>query len=143
MSLWAQLLRCLKRHPTVPEHLRRGQAGEQAARLHLQKLGLTFLAANYRCRHGEIDLILRDQDCIAFVEVKSRSRQDWTRPAAAVDRKRQRRLSRAALHYLQKIKNPQVKFRFDIVEVLLSDGKTHEIRHLPNAFPLMPPYRYR
>ena len=40
------------------------------------------------------------------------------------------------------MKNPPVKFRFDIVEVLLSDGAVREIRHLPDAFPLARPYRY-
>src|ERR1039457_2078982 len=68
-----------------PEHLRRGELGERAAKRHLQKLGLKFLTANFRSARGEIDLIFRDGDCLAFVEVKARSSEDWTRPAAAVD----------------------------------------------------------
>ena len=66
-----------------PEHLRRGELGERAAKRHLQKLGLKFLTANFRSDRGEIDLIFRDGDCLAFVEVKARSSEDWTRPAAA------------------------------------------------------------
>jgi putative endonuclease len=142
MPLWSRLLAFLDWKP-APVHLRRGQLGEHAARAYLEQHGLKFLAANFRSRHGEIDLIVRDLDCLAFVEVKTRSHEHWTRPAEAVDRKRQRRLSRAALDYLRRIQNPQVKFRFDIVEVLLTDGRVHEIRHLPNAFPLATPYRYR
>ena len=125
-----------------PEHLRRGELGERAAKRHLQKLGLKFLTANFRSGRGEIDLIFRDGDCIAFVEVKARSSEDWTRPAAAVNAERRRRLSRAALDYLRLLKNPPVKIRFDIVEVLLADGQVREIRHLPNTFALSKPHRY-
>ncbi len=125
-----------------PEHLRRGELGERAAKKHLQKLGLKFLTANFRSARGEIDLIFRDGDCLAFVEVKTRSSEDWTRPAAAVNAERRRRLSRCALDYLRLLRNPPVKIRFDIVEVLLADGEVREIRHLPNTFTLSKPYRY-
>lgn len=128
--------------PVQPEHLRRGELGERAAKKHLQKLGLKFLTANFRSRRGEIDLIFRDGDCLAFVEVKTRSSEEWTRPAAAVDARKRRLLSQTALDYLRLLKNPAVKFRFDIVEVLLRDGAVHEVRHLPNTFPLSRPYRY-
>ena len=125
-----------------PEHLRRGELGERAARKHLQKLGLKFLTANFRSPRGEIDLVFRDGDCLAFVEVKTRSSEDWARPAAAVDARKRRLLSQAALDYLRLLKNPQVKIRFDIVEVLLAEGAVREIRHLPNTFPMARPYRY-
>jgi putative endonuclease len=125
-----------------PEHLRRGELGERAAKQHLQKLGLKFLTANFRSEHGEIDLILRDDDCLVFAEVKTRSSEEWTRPAAAVDKRKRRLLTRTALHYLRLLKNPPVKFRFDIVEVLLADGEVREVRHLPNAFAMEKPYRY-
>jgi putative endonuclease len=125
-----------------PEHLRRGELGERAAKKFLQKLGLKFLAANFRSERGEIDLIFRDGDCLAFVEVKTRSSEDWSRPAAAVNAERRRRLSQCALDYLRRLKNPPVKIRFDIVEVLLKDGEVSEIRHLPNTFAMSKPFRY-
>ena len=77
-----------------------------------------------------------------FTEVKTRSSEEWTRPAAAVDARKRRLLSQTALDYLRLLKNPPVKFRFDIVEVLLREGEVREIRHLPNTFPLSKPYRY-
>ena len=125
-----------------PEHLRRGELGERAAKRHLQRLGLKFLAANFRSDRGEIDLIFRDGDCLTFVEVKTRSSENWTRPAAAVDARKRRLLSQTALDYLRLLNNPAVKTRFDIVEVLLADGQVREVRHLPNAFTLSKPYRY-
>jgi putative endonuclease len=125
-----------------PEHLRRGKLGERAAKKYLRQQGLKFLTANFRSERGEVDLIFRDDDCLAFVEVKTRSSEDWGRPAAAVNAERKRRLSRAALDYLRRLKNPPVKIRFDIVEVLLGDGEVREIRHLPNTFALSKPFRY-
>jgi putative endonuclease len=127
---------------TKPVHLRRGELGERAAKKFLQKQGLKFLAANFRSERGEIDLIFRDGDCLAFIEVKTRSSEDWARPAAAVNAERRRRLSRAALDYLRLLKDPQVKIRFDIVEVLLADGEIREIRHLPDTFAMAKPFRY-
>lgn len=125
-----------------PLHLRYGTLGEKAAKRHLRKLGLKFLIGNFRSPRGEVDLIFRDGDCLVFVEVKTRSSEDWTRPAAAVDFDKKRLLSQAALDYLRLLKMPQIKFRFDIVEVLLADGVINEVRHLPNAFNLTKPYRY-
>lgn len=125
-----------------PEHLRRGELGERAAKKLLQRAGLKFLCANFASDRGEVDLIFRDGDCLVFVEVKTRSSEDWTRPAAAVNARKRRLLCQTALDYLRLLKNPEVKIRFDIVEVLLNDGAVRETRHLPNTFPMEQPYRY-
>jgi putative endonuclease len=83
MHLWERIKQAFGAKEE-PEHLRRGKLGERAAKKHLQKLGLKFLTANFKSDRGEIDLVLRDNDCLVFVEVKTRSSEDWTRPAAAV-----------------------------------------------------------
>ncbi len=127
---------------TKPEHLRRGTMGERAAKKFLKRAGMRFLTANFRSSRGEVDLVFRDGDCLVFVEVKTRSREDWTRPAAAVDAAKKLHLSQTALDYLKLLKNPRVAFRFDIVEVLLHQDRVAEVRHLSNAFPLSKPYRY-
>jgi putative endonuclease len=141
MKIWQRILEWGKRSET-PLHLQRGARGERAARKHLRRAGLKYLTANFKSDRGEIDLVFREADCLVFVEVKTRSSEEWVRPAAAVDADKQRRLSLTALDYLRQLSNPQVKFRFDIVEVLLADGQVREVRHLPNAFPLSAPYRY-
>lgn len=141
MNLWERLRQLLARKDK-PEHLRRGKLGERAAKQHLRRRGLKFLTANFRSEHGEIDLVFRDGDCLVFVEVKTRSAEDWTRPAAAVDARKRRLLSRTALDYLRLLKHPEVKIRFDIVEVLLRDGTVAEVRHLANTFSLSKPWRY-
>jgi putative endonuclease len=125
-----------------PLHLRHGRLGERTAKRHLKRQGLKFLTANFRTERGEIDLVFRDRDCLVFVEVKARSSEEWTRPAAAVDAERRRRLTQCGLDYLRLLKNPAVKVRFDIVEVLLENSAVREVRHLPNAFPMERPHRY-
>jgi putative endonuclease len=141
MNLWERIKARLW-GTEEPEHLRRGKLGERAAKRHLKKRGLKFLMANFRSERGEIDLVFRDQDCLVFTEVKTRSSEDWTRPAAAVDARKRRLLTQTALDYLKLLRRPPVKVRFDIVEVLLSDGKVREVRHLPNSFSMSKPYRY-
>ena len=109
-----------------PEHLRRGRIGETVAKRHLVAAGLKFLTANFKTKDSEIDLVFRDDECLVFVEVK----------AAAVNQSKRALLSKAAAEYVRKLPDSNVKFRFDIVEVLLVDGEVSEVRHIPNAFPL-------
>jgi len=141
MSITARIKSAFSR-PIQPEHLRRGKLGEAAAKRQLQRKGLKFLTANFKSDRGEIDLIFRDGDCLVFVEVKTRSSETWTRPAAAVNARKRRLLSQTALDYLRLLQYPKVKIRFDIVEVLLREGEVREVRHLPNTFPMEKPYRY-
>jgi putative endonuclease len=141
MGLLGWIRAAAKRHE-APEHLRRGRLGETAAKQYLKRQGLKFLTANFKSARGEIDLIFRDSDCLVFVEVKTRSSEVWTRPAAAVNKRKRRLLTQTALDYLRLLKQPKLKLRFDIVEVLIRDGSVSEIRHLPNSFPMENPYRY-
>jgi len=141
MNLWEKIKARFVRK-VLPVHLQRGNLGEKAAKKFLQKRGLHFLTANFRSLRGEIDLVFRDRDCLVFVEVKTRSSEGWTRPAAAVNARKRKLLSQCALDYLRLLKNPEIKMRFDIVEVLLQDGQVREVRHLPNTFSLSKPYRY-
>ncbi|MCC6232842.1 MAG: YraN family protein [Verrucomicrobiales bacterium] len=121
---------------------RRGRIGEAAARRHLQRAGLRFLAANVRTPRGELDLVFRDGECLVFVEVKARSDRSWTRPSAAVNARKRRALSRAAWDYLRWAHHPRAKLRFDIVEVVLEGDRVQQVRHLPDAFALAGPSRY-
>ena len=138
---WARLLNQGAEEVT-PLNLRRGRLGEKSAQIFLERLGYRFVLANFRSKRGEIDLIFTHEGCVIFVEVKTRSSEKWKRPADAVNWKKQRRLSRAALDYLRTLKNPRVAFRFDIVEVILSRDSVVEIRHIRDAFRLTTPYRY-
>ena len=79
----------------------------------------------------------RQGDLLVFIEVKTRGSEDFGRPIAAVDRRKQHTLSRAAVRYLVKLKAP-VSFRFDVMEVIgrEDDGRAPVVRHIENAFQL-------
>lgn len=78
----------------------RGAEAEERAALHLQAAGLKLLARNWRCRFGEIDLILRDGTTLVFVEVRARGRGDYGGAAASITAGKRARLQRAAAAYL-------------------------------------------
>jgi putative endonuclease len=101
---------------------RRGRAAEDAACAWLERHGLTLCARNYRCRFGEIDLIMQDGDGLVFVEVRSRARSDFGTPAETVNRAKQNRLRATAEHYLQQQRGASRKpCRFDIVAITGED----------------------
>jgi len=121
----------------------RGARGERLARRHLRRNGYRILFRNFRGRTGgEIDLVCRDHDTLVFVEVKTRTRQDFGRPIAAVDRQKQKRIARGGLAWLRMLDNPDILFRFDVVEVLLLENAKPRIEIIKNAFQLPAPYIY-
>ena len=113
---------------------RLGRIGERLARNVLEERGMEFLARNYRHGHCEIDIVMRDDGELCFVEVKTRSRQDGYRPADAVGRDKQRNVIRAAKGYLRAIGQPRIPFRFDIMEVQYRHGRLFSVNHIRNAF---------
>jgi putative endonuclease len=124
-------------------HLRRGARGEKLACRYLKRSGYKILLRNFRGRSGgEIDVVCRDKDTLVFVEVKTRGGEDFGRPFEAVDREKQKRISRGALAWLRMLDNPDILFRFDVVEILIAgDAKPH-VELIKNAFPLSRPYLY-
>ena len=78
----------------------RGAQAEQLAAQFLQGRGLKLLHQNYRCRYGEIDLILQDADTLVFAEVRLRHHKNFGGAAASIDAAKQGRLIRTAQHYL-------------------------------------------
>jgi putative endonuclease len=124
-------------------HLRRGAHGEKLARRFLRRNGYKILYRNFKGRSGgEIDIVCRDNDTLVFVEVKTRTREDFGRPVAAVDRQKQKRISRGGLAWLRMLDNPDILFRFDVVEVVITDNARPRLELIKNAFPLSRPYLY-
>ena len=114
-----------------PSRSARGAQAERAAAQFLQAQGLKLLQQNYRCRYGEIDLILQDGDTLVFVEVRLRSRDDFGGAAASIDAAKQGRLVRSAQHYLAgRAHIPPC--RFDAILLQAADGS--DIEWLRNAF---------
>ena len=128
-----------------PEHLRSGKWGETEAVKFLKKKGFRILGRRVRVgRRDELDIVARHDDCLVFVEVKTRRSEAFGRPAASVDHRKRASLSRAAVRYLKRLRKKPEYYRFDVVEVIgHPDNGLEEIRHLESAFSLdrryMPP----
>src|SRR6266480_4424214 len=134
-SLWKGSVR--------PQHLWRGMHGEKLACRYLRRSGYKILFRNFRGRSGgEIDIVCRDHDTLGFVEVKTRTREDFGRPLEAVGRDKQRRISRGGLAWLRMLDNPDILFRFDVVEIVLTEDAKPRIELVKNAFQLPAPYIY-
>ena len=93
-----------------------GQQGEDLALAHLQQSGLMLVERNFRCRTGEIDLIMLERGTLVFVEVRQRGNAGFGGAAASVTQAKQARLVSAAQQYLQRhsILPP---CRFDVVAI--------------------------
>ena len=114
-----------------------GRWGESVAAECLQKKHYTLVAANYRCRLGEIDLIAENRKYIVFVEVKLRKSAAFAQAREFVDYKKQERLKQTALLYLSQHEENTKQPRFDVIEVYAPEGmqtKHPEIFHLEDAF---------
>lgn len=112
-----------------------GDAGEKYAAKHLSKQGYRIIERNYKSRFFEIDIIAYDGESICFVEVKTRSREDYGLPCEAVDFKKKQKIIRGALHYVT-LNNIDAPIRFDVVEVYLNGGifSSKRINIIKNAF---------
>ncbi len=99
-----------------PRHLRNGEAAEERARRWLERQGMRLVTRNYRCKAGEIDLVMQEGATLVFVEVRYRSHQGFGSAAESVTPAKQQRLRRAANHYLQRLSRIP-PCRFDIVGI--------------------------
>lgn len=119
--------------PADPRHAF-GRRGEDEAAEFLRRRGLAILARNVRTAFGEIDLVALDGDAVVFVEVKARRRSGAFDALAAVDARKQKRLSRLALVFLAKAGWLDRAARFDVVAV----GPDGACTHVANAFDCAP-----
>lgn len=119
---------------TAPDRRREtGAAGESAVAAYLEARGFIVEARNWRCRTGELDLVVTEGDLIAFVEVRSATTDFLDSPALTVTYGKQRRVSRAADAYLQARSRVPDRIRFDVAGVSWRDGQP-EVAYFENAF---------
>ena len=111
-----------------------GAAAEDFALHYLEARGLQLVARNFRCRGGELDLILRDGEQLVFVEVRSRRSSQFGTPAESVTRSKQQKVLRAAALYLQRY-NLNFPCRFDVVAILQTTPEP-QIEWIQDAFQL-------
>ena len=120
---------------TGPSPQTTGQWGETQALHHLAEHGYRIVATNYRTRYGEIDIIAQDGETLVFIEVKCRSHHGFGSALEAVDFRKQQRICRVAIEYLQSHRGGEGGARFDVIAVHRQSGKGPAvIEHIENAF---------
>lgn len=118
-----------------PDRMQTGKQGEDIAVAYLKKEGFAVLERNYRCLFGEVDVVAKEGDTIVFVEVKSRRSERFGDPQMAVGLKKQKKLSRISLKYLEERHLYPCNARFDVVAVrIMPEGDKVEL--IRNAFEL-------
>jgi putative endonuclease len=96
-----------------------GKRGEEVALRFLKENGYRILQTNYVCKLGEVDIIAREKDTLAFIEVKTRTSMTFGPPQLAVNASKQMQLSKAALSFIKEKRLEEMKARFDVVAILL------------------------
>ncbi|MCK0155020.1 YraN family protein [Alcanivorax sp. S6407] len=112
-----------------------GAQAEAAAQQWLIHHGLSLVTSNYRCRQGEIDLVMLDQDCLVFTEVRWRKYASHGGALASVDYHKQQRLIQAARHFLAKHPTHQQRpCRFDVIGMEPDNNGSVSYQWIQNAF---------
>ena len=118
----------------MPDSNEIGAAAETAALIFLESQGLKCRERNYRCKMGELDLIMQDGAYRVFVEVRKRSHQQFGSGLDSITQHKQQRLYRAATHYLlEKNLYDKIDCRFDIISM----NEFDEIDWIKNAFEIL------
>jgi putative endonuclease len=130
------------KHSVVPDTRRVGEAGEKLAAIFLLKNGYRLVLANFKIPigrnsrgvsvTGEIDLIAFDADILCFIEVKTRSSDEYAAPIAAVDLRKQRQITRTARMYRKTFQLDGIKFRYDVVSIVLKNRSQPKIEIFKN-----------
>lgn len=110
-----------------------GKLGEKEAERVLKKNGYRIIEKNYRCRYGEIDLIARDGDVVAFVEVKTRGGDAFGTPKCSVDKRKQGRIITTSEVYMSEKGLTDQAVRFDVVSIEARGGG-YTVELIKNAF---------
>lgn len=112
-------------------NIEKGKLGENIALKYIVSKGGKIIEQNYRTKIGEIDLIVKLNGELVFVEVKSRSNINYGYPAEAVDYKKRRKITNVAKYYILNNSLENLSIRFDVIEVYFKEKK---INHIVNAF---------
>lgn len=109
-----------------------GNKGEDLAVSYLENKKYIILHRNYQIRSGEIDIIAYDKDVLVCIEVKTRNNTRYGYAYESVDYRKQKKIIKTSLHYLNKNKIKDTQLRYDIIEVYLKEN--NRINHIENAF---------
>lgn len=113
-----------------------GRRGEDLAVGVLQDAGMAVIDRNWRCRHGEMDIVAIDHaaSTVVFCEVKTRSGDGYGTPFEAVNQAKRRRLRAVAAAWLAEQNSPWVRTRFDVIGIRWRSGEQPTVEHRAEAF---------
>jgi putative endonuclease len=112
----------------------RGTFGEDLAADYCRRtLGYKLIVRNWRYKRDEVDIICRDGEVLVFVEVRARSENALVSGFHSVDRHKKEVLRRGYKNYLKQLHNPPKHFRFDIIDVAISNSGSGDVRHYANV----------
>ncbi len=115
-------------------HLDLGARGEEAAIRYLKRRGYDVLVQGFRCRAGEADVIARTEDCLCFIEVKTRRGTSKGFPEEAVDARKRDRYERIAAYYLKDHVQEELRVRFDVISIIVLSENHAFLRFHKNAY---------
>ncbi len=110
-----------------------GKRGEELAVRFLEKKNYKILEKNWRYRRAELDIIAKDGEALVFVEVKTKSNNQFGEPESAVDEKKENLMASAGAAYMRKIGH-EWEIRFDIVSIIYTNENDYHIKHFEDAF---------
>ena len=108
-----------------------GKIGEKIAQDYLKNSGYEIMETNFYTRKGEIDIICRKDNCIVFVEIKTRNNLEYGTPAMAVNSTKKMHIKNSAKIYIHINKLYGFNVRFDVIEIIIKNGKC-QINHIKN-----------
>lgn len=111
-----------------------GRKGEELACEHLSARGLVVLSRNWRCRHGELDIVATDGRKLVVCEVKTRSGTGFGAPVEAVTEVKRRRIRRLANAWLAHYRVASCDIRLDVISVLWPPDGAPVLEHFEGAF---------
>lgn len=119
-----------------------GAFGENLACGYLSECGYRVVERNFSCKAGEVDIIAIQGDNVVFVEVKTRSSEEYGLPSEAVSISKQRKIVKTALYYLQSNRLLDYMCRFDVIEIIIDEENNHRINLIKDAFQYSGRYGY-
>lgn len=111
-----------------------GKKGEEAAAKFLERHGYEIIERNWHCPAGEADIIALDGDTLAFIEVKTRSDVDKGFPEEAITKEKRQRYERISAYYLRDSPYEEIRFRFDVIGILVLGENKATLKHHINAY---------
>jgi len=110
-----------------------GQWGEETACNYMLDRGARLVRRNFRSRSGEIDLIFEEEECLVFMEVRTRKESDFLDPLESIDPRKQKKIRSTASLYYNKFWKQDSICRFDVIAIIGSPGK-YKLDHIEDAF---------